>query len=465
MKNKQIDDIIRQKLSQIDYHADIGEVEKVHSFVRSNQYWWQKYYWTKTSTYILAASVLIASLSYNLVQFQANEGLKSQMRQIVVDQPPIEQNSNQATDVSSPSTTEQTKTGENHSFRKLNEVPLVVEERPVAENKAQKLPKNLISRSQSESNLDVENSTLDKKINLKKFGGNGAANKGQQEFAKKEGFNDLPPMIATEASATTPKTIAEGGSIADVAAVDQSIIQRVVALDELATGKANFLKIPSRKIEALYDFIPLPRKIIPVPQHNFDFRVGMQLVGASFSRTAGVRGELLWKNKWSIATGLQLRTTKVNRFDDENQFKKDRGKEFDKEYPNHPPAPQGSRLRDIRLTQSFVEVPVNLGYYLHLKRGHSLLATLGTKIVLRERNAVDFRFQPVPNQPKDVVMKANRINQTFVLNNLNIGIGYQFSYKHLVLQVAPQIDLLNFSQRVKGPSADLGLRASALYSF
>lgn len=470
MKNKEIDDIIRQKLSNINYQIDTGEVEKVHQFVRAKQFWWQKYYWTKTTSYLLAASLLIASLSYNLYQHQTAENLEAELKQILVEKgttAPVDHDRTVIVPAEKKAATavQAETTKEAPTDNRLTTASAASKTQATTENSGKSASKP-IKNLNSETENYVDKSTWSKDIvsqnNTKK----------QLKFQKKGEENINPPAkVPTEVNPTnlvsgSSESVAAGGAMIDPAAqleeVDQSRMEEV---EQLSLGKVPLLKRPMHKLEDLYTYYPLPRKIKPVRQHNLDYRIGLQGIATTSSNAVGIRGELWWKSHWSIAAGLQYRTAKLSRFDDENHFNKDRGKDFNKEYPNHPPPPVGGKLFDIRLKRSFVEVPVNINYAYPIRGGHSLMASVGSKLILKERNSVDFRIQPASNPSNQPVMKADRVERSLAVGNLNFGLGYQYAYKHLALQVMPQLELPSKKPRMNEPIVDLGLRAAVLYAF
>ena len=481
--NKNIDEIIRQKLKDIDYTSQPSEVEKIHQFVSANQHWWLKYSWVKSVGYLAAASVLVASLAYNLIQYQNNVKLENTITKLDALKAEQKLDNNLKTNSTQNELLSNQTTVKNENINSEN----IVDSKPtdnqvVVENKKNediKINTNSIKHKNSEKEFNgankeqksVQNNKITKGKGQNNFTPaaenitierqNAEKNTGNIAYKNTAQPEDLNKNLISNENVEVNNTITPSN-------IEQTTSEQL-QLTEIATIENRDLmplEIKRKKIEGLEYYIPSPYKIKTVKKHQMDIRAGLVYEADRFSNSIGLNGEYLINGKWGISTGFQTRIHKALDFRNLDHFKSENGKEFGATFPNHGPGgPNEPKIRDIRFRESNFEIPLNVNYYYHLSKSHALFASVGSKLVLGVRKVANYKIEPQNPSPNDAVVNIKEYENNFTLNNFNVGIGYEFDYKKFAFQVAPKIEFSKVGNRRFESPLNLGIQAKIFYIF
>lgn len=485
MKNKNIDEIIRQKLMNVNHTSNSDEVEKIHQYVTANQPWWIKNSWVKSVGYIAAASVLVASLTFNFILLHKNNELQNSITNIdpkieqlkveksiekqnfhnielnsvdhnnkvddnkntlnIVENQKIRQSDNNRNTINNEEKNRDVINNEKHINQIINQ----------KSNQSSKY--NLFN---SENNLVFKDSksTLSNKDESKKLITNldKSINSINIELNGTIDQNDNKILKSNEAN-----MIGEGKI--ELAETNKNV--KLEELDALDPKTTKPLVINNKTIEDLEYYVPSPYKIKPIKHHSHNIRAGVLYIGDKISNTYGVSGEYIWRNNWGISTGFQSRVQKLMVFRSNDQFKMESGKDFHETFPKHEPGggPGGPKIKDIQFRECKFEIPLNISYYYHLNKDQSLFASIGTKINLGLRKDANFSFD-IPN-PIDEVMKIKEYENKVTFNNFNIGVGYEVGFKRFSWQIMPVVEFTNAELRKFETPAKMGIQTKLFYIF
>jgi len=485
MKNKNIDEIIRQKLMNVNHTSNSDEVEKIHQYVTAHQPWWIKNSWVKSVGYIAAASVLVASLTFNFILLQKNNELQNSITNI---DPKIEQIKNEKSVVQ-----QNIQSIENNSNENISKVDDI-------NNAIKEIENQQIRQSESNSNSATKDNTKsevfknekqfnhlinpknskESKTNLLKTDNNSVredsksikineieSQKLLSNQYKSSKLNNEPDETINRNDNNEQSTLETNSKIEETTdLVENQNNIKLEVLESLYPKTTKALAIKNKTIEDLEYYVPSPYKIKPIKHHSHNIRAGVLYIGDKISNTYGVSGEYIWRNNWGISTGFQSRVQKLMVFRSNDQFKMESGKDFHETFPKHEPGggPGGPKIKDIQFRESKFEVPLNISYYYHLNKDQSLFASIGTKINLGLRKDANYSFDS-PINPNDEVIKIKEYENNLTLNNFNIGVGYEVGFKRFSWQIMPIVEFTNAELRKFETPAKMGIQTKLFYIF
>ncbi|WP_420155260.1 hypothetical protein [Siphonobacter sp.] len=168
---------------------------------------------------------------------------------------------------------------------------------------------------------------------------------------------------------------------------------------------------------------------------------------------------------WGLSLGLSWGTVEGPRYRDEVEWdhkKNQPPRNFRKEHKIILP-PQLFKIKNIQTQASVVRMPIELNYRVPLKQDWTLLAMAGSTLDLKVTQQL--QFDVVKNEFPFAKSQIDFKPKEPVLNNLNVGVGIEKRWNHLVVQteayLAPSLE--NCSYRKEQTPA--GLRIRALYQF
>lgn len=168
---------------------------------------------------------------------------------------------------------------------------------------------------------------------------------------------------------------------------------------------------------------------------------------------------------WGLSLGLSWGTVEGPRYRDEVEWdhkKNQPPRNFRKEHKIILP-PQLFKIKNIQTQASVVRMPIELNYRVPLKQDWTLLAMAGSTLDLNVTQQL--QFDVVKNEFPFAKSQIDFKPKEPVLNNVNVGVGLEKRWNHLVVQteayLAPSLE--NCSYRKEQTPA--GLRIRALYQF
>jgi hypothetical protein len=214
-----------------------------------------------------------------------------------------------------------------------------------------------------------------------------------------------------------------------------------------------------------------PNKIIPeIKKKTFKIpyvhtRVGMTADLVGFKQIAvGPTGEFFIGNRFSFNLGLIFSGEKEERHPFPKDFNYKTGKKFEDEFKpyflNSGNKPE--RISDIKISTSFIKMPLYFSYYIPVNRNINFLVSGGTKLDLKVYKSINFQSGILGDIERNQFEAAPKV-RTF--NSFNYGMGVQYKYKKMVFQLQPyfdfqfrKIDYLNFPRK-------FGVNTSIKYDF
>jgi hypothetical protein len=403
MKTEEFDDAINKKLNLVNASYDEADIDKTHAYVK--QHWGvsKKSFIYKLAGVSAAAMLVVGLFAWNMYERHENEKLSEQVKQF------------QEKPLASQTEKEDTKQTETPYSTSTNE-PQIID-------------KNIYSPV-----LPIEKTYT-------------PSNK-QEERNKKTNGLDVPA-----ANIETP-TVEE--PLIQVTQNDAPAETTSVANDSEANTTPPMIEAPEEK-----EFKKKPN-LPKIKIYTYQAFVQSETFHRNMGFTLG--GEILYKNKIGISTGVSMVNYEKEEFHGPDDFHKKHGRDFRDTYGNQIPK-DSSRIKDIAIGTKGIRIPLQISYYLPLKKSLKLVASAGANIGVYSRSKIEYTSN---ENVQEEVKKFMQPEKPQFIGSFSLALGAQKQWKHLIIQGSLFSDqrLQDEHQRPReerGPS--IGARARLSYTF
>ncbi len=499
MKSEKFDQLIKQKIGELPENPASEEaVAKVHTFVRSKLTPAPKVWYKTPIGYSTAALVVLlaGSVLWNVYQYNHNKKLEQNLvhqqtkatgeekkaeAEVVVVEPTMKVPDNRVHD----------QTGIAHdvatSAQNQKENKLTRLDNPSSTTTAASSSETNSTGKQKNSNLNNRNQekyelNLTNKTNRTQY-----SNKAQSDNAKiansslkSEYPNQAEQQIGQKTIAEVQKDLIENKNMSSENRLEtnkttaEPTAAAWTALEGLPVSDLDLLSIPTKKLVNELPAAPTPMVKIKREKKSLGtFRVGLAGNWSRFDKSIGLAAQYFITPRWSVSSGLLYGVNPTMHFNNAEDFKKARQKEFSESYnpndvpggggPGGPTKPDDKHLRNIEFKKSSLDLPVSVQYYIPFKRKFALYPTLGASMRLMEKHNVKFALDTFPFGKPPIEFKAKPIEAPMV--KLFAGVGVEKSIGKFTMQLVPTIGIDNFYLKPSEPielKYDLGIRL--LYS-
>ena len=264
--------------------------------------------------------------------------------------------------------------------------------------------------------------------------------------------------------------------------VSNNTVQETPKINETATNKESLaqnkvepniakeeIKLAETKIEKID---PLNSGKVASPKVDFkpkfniakkiNLRLGIETKLVSEKNIGiGPLAEFMIGKNFGIASSILFSNNHTREFKQPQEFNKRTGKRFEDFYRPYLGDKQ-REIKNIEFRTSAILIPVKVNYYYPLKYNFSLLGSAGLTFKLSEKDEIVFEGK-LPAEDITIDTFENKRN-TKPLASFNYGIGIQYSYKSLALQIQPNFNFSTERSFFLNERNRLGLNASMRFS-
>ncbi len=439
MKDELFDDLLKRKLDREDPEVTSSEVDKVHGFVRqklsTNQTSrWITKNWFKFFT--LSAIVVLSVWSfYRLKLIEENQKQLVKTNQILLSQ-------NQILKV--------------ELLQRLKNL-----ETPVNSSQGIKEVVNVPQKNKNVSQLDQRFAILQKK-NVERF----------EETAKNE--VELSNVKESEkviefASEEPLKVSAEVSNIGGKVETVQSEKERKL-IDSLGDIQKKVVQQKKLLARMTSDSLIQLDSILEEKQRRkwikkIEYSAGLTSNIGIFERGLGIVGQAILNNRIQFKAGLVLNHIGGKEFEDEEEFRAERNRDFKEEYTSRYSLGVVSDCRDIKFQYSILQIPISVSYFIPLKQNYGLMFGLGSQLNLRATEIV--RFQGLL-QPSNTSMghELNKVVKPLpFIHNLGVHVGLQKTWKRVSIQSLMYVSQSFMKTEILPNLTSLGFNLNIFYRF
>lgn len=164
-------------------------------------------------------------------------------------------------------------------------------------------------------------------------------------------------------------------------------------------------------------------------------RIGIQALGSMTGFGAGFVFDFQVTDKINLSLGLQaqhMHTEKHNELEDYNSAT---GQEFTDIYKNYIPA-KFDHISEISISETFLTLPVNLTYYIPIRKPWSVFVNTGTQLNLSGFQEV---FYETFSGNRESHRSFEFRTAPALFSNFVLGSGVQWQRKNIAVQVGPYV--------------------------
>lgn len=185
-------------------------------------------------------------------------------------------------------------------------------------------------------------------------------------------------------------------------------------------------------------------------------RVGMESLLTENSYGIGPAVEFFPSLNLGISIGIHASTLEAENHKALRDYNSATGKLFVTQYRSYLPQ-KFDKIEDISIRTSVISLPVNLKYYLPLKRDLSLIVQSGTSLDISAYQQVEFESY-LNNIKRRNTFETDA--RAYFFHNLMFGAGIQYRHSRVLAQLSPYFvyDFRNIENTPGG--SNLGVRAS-----
>lgn len=408
MKDELFDDLLKRKLDREDPVVTSSEVDKVHGYVR------QKLSTNQTGTWIsknwfkffaLSAIIVLGIWSvYQLKLIEENQKQLAKTNQILLSQ-------NQILQV--------------ELLKRLKNL-----ETPVNSSQGIKQEVNIPQKNKNVSPLDQRFAILQKK-KVERFV---EIAKNEVELSK-EKYSENIIELASEEPLKVP---GDGSKIGgDVETVKNDKERKLIdSLGDIQKEVVQQKKLLARMTSD--SLMQLDSLLEEKQRRNWfkkiEYSAGLTSNIGIFERGLGIAGQAILSNRIQFKVGLVLNRIGGKEFEDEEEFRAERNKDFREEYTNRYSLGVMSECRDIKFQYSILQIPISVSYLMPLRKNYGLMFGLGSQLNLRATEIV--RFQGLL-QPSNTSM-GHELNEVVkpmpLIHNMGVQVGLQKTWKRVSIQ-------------------------------
>ena len=466
MKDELFDDLLKRKLDLEDQSVTSSEIDQVHKFVRQKlSATTQQSWFGKNGFKIFAVATCMFLAGGMLYQYRVNSELKknsisleNNLRQNARELKLIEENQKQLSQIN------QILLTQNQQLQTELIKSIRTEASRNGTSTSMKLPVNVPQKQRNKLNSEGRFAKLQNKLS-NVFVENAKSNSQKSDFqlSADEGSvgvkNDPSQSILTSAvTSDNSMAIKKAESPVDQKMTDSlKLIQneQLVIRKQLAQNKRDSLI----KVDSLLDLAESLKWIKKV-----NYFAGLTTNFGLNDRGVGLMGQVTLNQRFQIHAGLTMNNLGGNEFEDEDDFKLARNREFSEEYTSKYSLTV-SECRDIRFQYSILQLPISVSYLLPLKRNYGLICGIGSQLNLRATETV--RFQSLL-KPSNTPMghELNQVSQSVPLfTNVGINLGIQKTWNRISLQTLMYVNQSFQKTEIVPILTNVGFKFNLLYRF
>jgi len=195
---------------------------------------------------------------------------------------------------------------------------------------------------------------------------------------------------------------------------------------------------------------------------SFKYRVGLNGEVASMQLAAGVMGEVLFNEHWSVSAGFKYVVFDHETFADEDDYHKRKGKDFKHEHNGT--SADTAQISNIHQSYRLFQVPLSFNYTFPLKKGFALLFSLGTDIDVYGQKDVDYNAR-IRNVSDATHQNSLSMIPVVAFNNIVTALAVEKQWSRFTVQLAPFLSPQLKKTDYKNANLYYGLRLRLLYTF
>ncbi len=179
--------------------------------------------------------------------------------------------------------------------------------------------------------------------------------------------------------------------------------------------------------------------------HAFKYSLGLTALATQKHFNEGLAFELKTKKYISFSTGLVRQSYFQQNFEDTYTFSETTANEFsDLIKPRHS---RSEDIRNISITATEYLLPLQLKYYLPFNSKYAAYVAGGIQLTLSSRVKMAFDYLSYTTQQEEMETDFNQAsNRSTLINQFNIGLGVQRSFKKINFQMGCLLQKNNSNQ-------------------
>lgn len=490
MKTDRFDDEFRRKLLGLPADTDANEANRIHAFVQANRPARSGLDWGHWLLYGAGAALLTGSLYYHSIQHSTTEQLRSSLDSLA-HQPAV------AVRVPSPVSpsphvdtvyitryrdrTVRVLVGDPVRFNpadsplsgdpprndQVSSAPLPRPQTNVAPVESLAMDADSVAVATHEPRLESVNEHPDTRSRMAVVPGRdrtaltgrrtGQTTRSGSSGKSRSGGSPAEPPMVNARTINAPGAYALVGGVPVTDASENTLSARepesgdYVALPLVINplGPHSFNTVPWSATLSAYT-VSAPAAAPPVvARQKPAFRVNwptMSLAGAQYYTGGGLTvandqlsgsllGEIRWRHRWSLQTGLQWGSVRGYQYYTAEQFEDRERQNFRSLYA--PYVPPNYDLLNIDQTYTVLQLPVTIAYQYPLGRGWGVRLGLGMDIDLYVRNRTRFDYKENNRNFEQGLYKATVPASPF--NNVTGSVGLERLWKRWLFRAGPYI--------------------------
>jgi hypothetical protein len=198
---------------------------------------------------------------------------------------------------------------------------------------------------------------------------------------------------------------------------------------------------------------------------KIEYSAGLTSNIGIFERGLGIAGQAILNNRIQLRAGLVLNHIGGREFEDEEEYRAERNRDFREEYLNRYSLGVMSECRDIKFQYSILQIPISVSYFIPLKKNYGLMFGLGSQFNLRATEIV--RFQGLL-QPSNTSM-GHEFNEVVkpmpLIHNMGVHVGVQKTWKRFSIHSLMYVNQSFMKTEILPNLTSLGFNLNIFYRF